>query len=44
MLSIVVPIYNEGGWCITLCHSILDAVKSMGMEVEVVLVDDGSTG
>ncbi len=43
MLSIVVPIYNEADGVATLCHSIIDAVKSMGMEVEVVVVDDGST-
>jgi len=43
MLSVVVPIYNEGDGISSLCNSILDAVKVMDIEVEIIMVDDGST-
>ena len=43
MLSIVIPVFNEDGSLETL-HSELDEVAAAeGYELEVILVDDGST-
>lgn len=42
-ISIVIPLYNEGASVRPLCEAIVQAVGPMEGEIEVLLVDDGST-
>ncbi len=43
LLSIIMPFYNEGNVIVNNVQHVLDACEEMGLSVEVVLVDDGST-
>ncbi len=42
-LSVVVPLYNEVDNIVALVHEVTEAVGSLNMEWELLLVDDGST-
>ncbi|MFN3660862.1 MAG: glycosyltransferase, partial [Brevinematales bacterium] len=43
LLSIIMPFYNEGMSIVSNVHQVLQACEEMGIEVEVVAVDDGSS-
>ncbi|URA09279.1 glycosyltransferase family 2 protein [Thermospira aquatica] len=43
LLSIIMPFYNEGRVIVENVRSVLHACEEMGLAVEVVAVDDGST-
>ena len=42
-LSIVIPAYNECENIRRLYEAISDVVKSLGLEIELIFIDDGST-
>ncbi len=43
MVSVVAPFYNEWGVLPHFCAALREVLEGMGIEYEVVLVDDGST-
>ena len=42
-LSVVIPVYNEESWIRTSVAAVLEAGDRAGLDLEVVVVDDGST-
>jgi len=43
MISIVIPVYNEEANVVLLYQKIVEAMRTMGEDFEVLFVDDGST-
>jgi dolichol-phosphate mannosyltransferase len=43
MLSVVIPVFNESDSLATLCRELFDVAAAQGYDLDMVLVDDGST-